>query len=275
MRTVSMLALAAALALLAGCNEKKVEGKPGAVATGTAPATQPTLGAAAGGLKGKVLEKIDAASYSYLRLQTDKGETWAAVPQTATPVGAEVVVEGGMDMNGFESKSLNRKFDKIVFGQLGGGPGPGATKEQIDKAAAATGTPPNDLLAVGGALPPGHPPMGPAASVGSVKVEKATGPNAKTVAEVWAEKAKLKEAKVTVKGKVVKLNAGILGKTWLHLRDGSGTDEAKDNDLTITVKETTAVVGDVVTIEGAVQVDKDFGAGYQYPVIVEDASIKK
>ncbi|HEY3452318.1 MAG TPA: nucleotide-binding protein [Myxococcales bacterium] len=286
MRKVSMLAMSAALALLAGCNAKKAEeAKAGAPATGTAmgakPALPPTKNAAAGlgdgGLKGKVLEKIDAASYSYLRLQTAQGEVWAAVPQTGTQVGMDVEVIGGMDMNGFESKTLGRKFDKIVFGQLGGGPGPGATPEQIAKVAAATGTPPSNLMAAG-ALPPGHPPMGGAANVGDVKVEKvekAAGANAKTVAEVWAQKATLKQAKVVVRGKVVKLNSGIMGKTWLHLRDGSGTDEAKDNDLTVTTKETAAAVGDVVTVEGAVQVDKDFGAGYQYPVIVEDASVKK
>lgn len=267
MRTISMLAAAAALAL-AGCSEKKA-----AAPAAGAPAARPGETSASGvaKVKGKVLEKLDAASYTYLRLQTDKAEAWAAVQQTAMPVGTEVVVEGTW-MNGFESKTLGRKFDSILFGQLGGGPGPGATPEQIARAAAATGNPPSDLMA---GLPPGHPPLAPADVPGDVKVEKAAGADARTVAEVWDQRSKLKDAKVAVKGKVVKMNAGIMGKTWLHLRDGTGTVEAKNNDLTVTTAETAVSVGDVVTVEGLVAVDKDFGAGYRYPVIVEGASVKK
>ncbi|MGC4122816.1 MAG: OB-fold nucleic acid binding domain-containing protein [Myxococcales bacterium] len=271
MHKISMMVLAAVLALAAGCNEKKAEPAAATAAKAGAMATRGKASA----LKGKVLEKIDAATYSYLRLQTEQGETWAAVPQTATAIGTEVVVEGGMNMDGFESKSLGRKFDKIVFGTLGGGPGPGATPEQVAKAQAATGTPPADLAVMAGALPPNHPSLGTAADLGNIKVEKATAANAKTVAEVWAEKAKLKDAKVTVKGRVVKVNSGILGKTWIHLRDGSGSEAARDNDVTVTASEAAVAVGDVVTAEGTVRVDKDFGAGYQYPVIVEDASVKK
>ena len=74
---------------------------------------------------------------------------------------------------------------------------------------------------------------------------------------------------VTFRGKVVKTNPDIMGKNWLHVRDGSG--EEGTNDLTITTADTVAV-GDVVTAKGKVYVDKDFGAGYAYPVIVEVAN---
>jgi len=284
MRKVSMVVLSAAVALgVSGCDQKKAEpAKPatGAV-VGTMPAAKTVMGqpapaiGAPGALKGKVLEKIDAASYSYLRLQTAQGETWAAVPQTATPVGAEVEIVGGMPMDGFESKSLGRKFDKIVFGNLGGGVGPGATPEQIAAAAKAKGMSPDGM----GALPAGHPPIGAAAGEGAdakpdEKVEKASGPDARTVAEIWAQKAALKDAKVTVKAKVVKASNGIMGKNWLHVRDGSGSAATRDNDLVVTTTDT-AAAGDVVTVQGAVHVDKDFGAGYRYDVIVEDASVKK
>ena len=72
----------------------------------------------------------------------------------------------------------------------------------------------------------------------------------------------------------MKVNSGIMGKNWLHLRDGSGTEAAKDNDITVTTQRH----GDGrrrVTVKGVVRVDKDFGAGYAYPVIVEDAALKK
>jgi hypothetical protein len=91
---------------------------------------------------------------------------------------------------------------------------------------------------------------------------------------VWAARSQLAEKQVVVRGKVVKFLAGIMGKNWMHLRDGSGTHEKGDDDLTVTTNEV-AKVGDTVTVTGTVHVDKDFGAGYRYPVIVEDASVKK
>jgi hypothetical protein len=110
--------------------------------------------------------------------------------------------------------------------------------------------------------------------VGDVKVAKATGADARTVAEVWAQRKALKDKPVTIRGKVVKFNPGIMGKNWLHLRDGSGTADKKDNDITITTADTVAV-GDVVTAKGKVLVEKDFGAGYAYPVIIEEAKVAK
>ena len=254
-----------------------------------APAAAPAPAAAAPGalaadasvVKGKIVEKIDAAPYSYLKLSTPGGEVWAAVPQTTVAVGGEVVIENPMAMDGFESKTLNRKFDKILFGTLGGQGGAAA--------AAPAGMPPAGMPPAGmppGAMPPpgGMPPPGMAAQhaaagagpadVADVKVPKATGANARTVAEIYGQKAELKEKKVTVRGKVVKANSGIMGKNWFHVRDGSGTQAKGDNDITIT-SDGQAAVGDVVVIVGVVRVDKDFGAGYAYPVILEEATFSK
>ena len=75
-----------------------------------------------------------------------------------------------------------------------------------------------------------------------------------------------------MKAKVVKVTAGVMGRNWLHVRDGSGSKASKDNDLTVTT-DAAAKVGDVVTVTGIVSVDKDFGAGYAYPVIVENAKV--
>jgi len=256
--------------------------KSDAPAASQAPAAGAPGAPAAGAtvVKGKVVEKIDAAPYSYLKLSGPTGEIWAAVPQTAVAVGAEVVIENPMAMDGFESKTLNRKFDKILFGTLGGQGGAAA--------AAPAGMPPAGMPPPGmppGAMPPpgGMPPdmaaqhaaagAGPS-DVADVKVPKATGANAKTIAEIYGQKAQLKEKKVTVRGKVVKANSGIMGKNWFHVRDGSGTQAKGDNDITITT-DGQAAVGDVVVIVGVVRVDKDFGAGYAYPVIIEEATFSK
>jgi hypothetical protein len=111
-------------------------------------------------------------------------------------------------------------------------------------------------------------------SVGDVRVPKAEGKEAKTVAEVFAERETLKNRSVAVRGTVVKSLSGIMGRNWLHVRDGSGSSTAKDDDLTVTSLQS-AAVGDVVTVKGTVHVDRDFGAGYRYPVIVEDATFVK
>ena len=157
--------------------------------------------------------------------------------------------------------------------------------------AAAPGMPPAGGAPVGAppagapaGMPPGGMPPGMAAQhaaaaagpadVGEVKVAKATGPNAKTIAEVYGQKGQLKEKVVAVRGKVVKYNSGIMGKNWIHLRDGTGAQGKGDNDITVTTGDV-AAVGDVIIVTGTVRLDKDFGAGYAYPVIIEEATIAK
>ena len=109
---------------------------------------------------------------------------------------------------------------------------------------------------------------------GKIKVKKAEGAEGKTVAEIYAAKASLKDASVAVRGKVVKYNPGIMGKNWIHLRDGSGSPEKKDNDITVTTLDT-AAVGDVVLVKGKVHLDRDFGSGYAYAVIIEEGKVVK
>jgi hypothetical protein len=94
------------------------------------------------------------------------------------------------------------------------------------------------------------------------------------VADLYRDKAKLDNQKVTVKGKVVKVAEGIMGKNWLHLQDGSGSAGNKTNDLTVTTDQALPEAGKTVTVTGTLHKDKDFGAGYFYAVIVEDAVIK-
>ena len=141
-----------------------------------------------------------------------------------------------------------------------------AKKEQAPTPAAAAPEAPAAVMPSGEA----HPmPAAPAADVDLSGIAKAEG--GKTVAEVFAEKDQLAGQPVTVRGKVVKTNANIMGKNWLHVRDGSGADGT--NDLTVTTTGTIPNVGDTVVVTGPVVLNKDFGMGYQYDVIVEDAAV--
>jgi hypothetical protein len=114
-----------------------------------------------------------------------------------------------------------------------------------------------------------HPAPKAAAEVDLTGIAKAEG--GKTVAEVFAEKDALAGKPVTFRGKVVKTNPDIMGKNWLHVRDGSGAEGT--NDLTITTAGTLPNVGDTVVVTGNVTLNKDFGMGYAYDVLVEDAQL--
>lgn len=144
---------------------------------------------------------------------------------------------------------------------------PGCGKKEAEPAAEAPAAPPPMQL------PADHPT--PSAIAGSLSEVDLTGiakaEGGKTVAEIYAEMDTLADAAVTVRGKVVKVNAGILDRNWLHVRDGSG--EEGTNDLTVTTTADLPEVGATVLVNGKLAVNKDFGMGYQYPVIVEDAEV--
>jgi hypothetical protein len=208
---------------------------------------------AAGSVTGEVLEVLQVDSYTYLRMKTANGETWGAVPTAQVKKGAIVTLEDITVMNDFESKTLKRTFKTVVFGNLAAGPGNPAGKSA--------------------AVSP-HTGVPKVAETLDVKVPKAVGANARTVGEIMAKPGDVKDKPVLVRGKVVKFSGGIMGRNWIHLRDGSGAAADKTNDLLVTTTEQ-AKVGDVITAKGVVRVDKDFGAGYVYKALVEDAALQR
>ena len=216
-------------------------------------------------LTGQVLEVIDVGSYTYLRLKTAEGETWAAVNKSPVKVGSAVTIYDPATMANFESAALQRTFPTIIFGTLG----VEAATEDASAPPAAQGAP-----HAGTDLGQMHGGIARTADVGVVQVAKADGPDARTIAEVNADRLALKDKPVTIRAKVVKVNAGVMGKNWVHLRDGSGSGADGSNDLLATSHDEPAV-GDIVVAKGVVKTDVDFGAGYAYKVLVEDASFQK
>jgi hypothetical protein len=199
-------------------------------------------------LRGEVLERIDADRYSYLRLSTPSGEVWAAVLKAEVQVGDEVLVVNPMPMDGFESKTLNRTFEQIVFGTLFEG-------EETQKV-----------------LMDAHAGVSETANIGPIEVDKASGPDGRTVAEIFAGKQDLNGRKVAVRGRVTKVNAKILERTWIHIQDGSGDTKANNNDLVVT-SQASPSVGDTVLVEGTLRTNKNYGMGMVFAVIVEDARV--
>lgn len=207
-------------------------------------------------VKGEVLEVKNVADFTYLRLKTGHGETWAAVIKAAVNKGDTVTIENAIVMKNFESKSLKKTFSSILFGSLGG------------QAASVTETP------MGRSLEMASPLIPKKLETGGEKIAKASAADARTVAEIVSKAAELKDKTVVVRGKVVKYNADIMGKNWIHLRDGSGSAADGSNDILVTTAGS-AKVGEVVTVQGVVHTDKDFGAGYSYKVLIEEATIQK
>ena len=225
---------------------------------------------------GKVVEKQDASTYTYIRLDDGTGnQIWAAVPQTHLEIGEEIALKGGTVMTNFNSKTLNRTFESIVFAS-------GIVRGSENKTAR---TPGGANGGSSGAVQSeiGPPGMTSQSSGGStraivsfsgVKVEKSTAQNGYTVGELFAEAANLNERKVTVKGQVVKISPNIMGKNWFHIQDGTGDPTTNTHDLVVT---SSAMVdkGTIISFEGVLAAGKDFGFGYRYDVLIEDAVVVK
>jgi hypothetical protein len=218
-------------------------------------------------IRGRITEKMDVSQYSYLKLKTDGAEVWTAVPRTSRQVGETAEVLGPVWMEKFSSKTLNRTWDRIAFGTLAGETPPAApaAPPQAAQSVAQRGAGPGMFAAQ--ATTPVHGTRTGETDVGEIKVAKA----GKTVAEIYSAKNGLKNKQVSVRGKVVKATNGVLGKNWLHLRDGTGKGDTADLAVS---SDGTAAVGDMVLVTGVVHLDRDLGAGYHYDVIVEDAKIR-
>jgi hypothetical protein len=209
------------------------------------------------GFSGKVVETTNTAGYTYVLVDTGAKKLWAAAPQFDVKVGDAVTVADGMPMPNYHSKSLNRDFDSICFsgGVTVNGDSPGAGR-------------------LSGKLPPNHPPpansaaKSTAAKVDLTGIKRADG--GQTIEEIFARKSKLAGKPIKVRGKVVKYNPMIMGRNWLHIRDGTGS--AGSDDLTVTTAGE-AKTGDTVLVTGNVTTDKNLGSGYNYEILIENAKV--
>ena len=200
-------------------------------------------------ISGKVTDTLEAAGYTYAEVDTGKEKVWAAASTTPLKIGDMISFTTEMPMKNFHSTSLKRDFPIIYF-----------VSRFITDEAGLTGAS-SDMASPHGNIKPG-PATKPVEGIDKVK-----GGN--SIAEVYADKQTLNGKEIRVRGQVTKFTTNVMGKNWLHIRDSSTLD-----DLTITTSNTAAVDA-VVIIEGKLALDKDFGYGYVYPLIVEDASVTK
>jgi hypothetical protein len=256
-------------------------GEPATAASATGEITGGAAPAAVRTVTGSVVETMNAANYTYLRLDTGDEKIWAATIQIDVKVGDRLVVPLEMSMRNFHAEKLGRDFPIIYFSSSvsreGGAPvvpvgaAPAAAPDG-QAAPAAQAAPAGQGMP---AMPAGHPPVGGAAKAPVTVTEVIPpAPGGRSVADVWAQRTALAGKPVVVRGKVVKFLAGIMGRNWIHLQDGTGNAKDGTNDITVTT-EATVAAGDLVTATGILVIDKDFGSGYRYAAIVENATIAK
>jgi hypothetical protein len=242
---------------LTACNGEKPAGED---ASGRETAAAATSEAADAIVSGEVIETMNTGGYTYVQVDTGSEKIWAAAPECVVKVGDQVVIPQGIAMQDYHSKTLDREFELVYF---------------VGSIQSDSGEP----LTPAKGMPSGHPPMAghgatphktAPAEIDVSGVKKAEG--GRTVADIYANKTELSDKEVILRGKVVKYNHQIMGKNWLHVRDGSGDADAGTNDLTVTT-DVAVHVGDTVLVTGQVHLDKDFGYGYQYDVIIEDAQV--
>jgi hypothetical protein len=238
----SLLALTLVTHTMAGPAAEKLPPPPAAPASETA------------GFQGTVIETINSAGYTYVNVDTGMDKIWAAAPETPVKKGDKVTIPPGMLMRNHHSKTLNRTFDAVYF----------VSAISVAGTKPTEGSPASDIAD----MVHGRNIAAAPSDINFSGIAKPEG--GKTVSEIYLQKDKLVGKEVILRGKVVKFSPQIMGKNWMHIQDGTG--DKGSNDLTITTAAS-AKVGDTVLIKGVLTTNKDFGLGYQYDVIFEDAQV--
>ncbi len=190
--------------------------------------------------EGVVVDSLQGGGYSYLQIEDAKKKYWIAVESVNLEKGTEVRFTEELRAKDFESKALNRKFDELIF----------ASNLQYRTKVSEKG----NLAFI------------------TEQVEKSPYQQAGTMSikEALEKRTSLNGKTITVRAKVVKASQNIMGRNWIHLQDGTGVDKEVGR-IVFTSKELPKV-GDIVTATGVVSIDKNFGSGYIYAIIVENTT---
>ncbi|MBL7779641.1 MAG: SH3-like domain-containing protein [Saprospiraceae bacterium] len=240
----------------AACNSKPkvIEAEPAAGQGATTPIFQdaPSVAVSPGSAapaqdatphKIVAAEALNTDKYTYIRVQENDEEYWIAIAKRDIKVGNTYFYRGGLMKKNFQSKEFNRIFETVYL-----------VGDFWEEGAAST--------AAAGGIPPASASLEPPKNL-------TPAPGAIKISELVAHLSKYDGKTVKITGKCVKVNPMIMGKNWIHLQDGSG----KNLDLTVTTTDMVQL-GDIVTLQGTLALNKDFGAGYRYEYIVEGAVLK-
>ncbi|OOZ39006.1 hypothetical protein BOW52_07765, partial [Solemya elarraichensis gill symbiont] len=198
---------------------------------------------------------MSSVGYTYIRVEEKAKTYWIALPEIQVSVGETISFYEQMLMENFTSKSLDRTFDRILF------------VEGISK---GTELPAREEVKPS---PNTEPPKQPSESQESKELGSPVGRF--SVQELIQKKDELNGKVVEVKEKISKLSRMIMGTDWVHIEDGTGSKEDMDNKIIFRSTQAGMAVGDEVVAKGVLYTNKDYGSGYFYPVIAEDAVFTK
>ena len=251
-RIIILTALFISLNLLLGC-EKDVQQPPTPKVATQSEDKSTNLAS------GTVIESIDAAGYTYVQVESNAENIWLAGPKTTITQGGSIDVNTRAPMRNFHSKALDRDFPVIYFVDSYSG---SAVQSVPAQTSASTAT--MDI-------PAGNQPVTDIKSLVAKNLDLKTpvkrAENGQTIAEIYANKHELSGKLVKVRGKVSKFTANVMNKNWIHIIDGSG-----ENDLTV-ITDQLVKPEQMIVIEGTVLLDKDFGYGYFYELLIDNANV--
>ncbi len=242
----SILILIGMMGLLLACDSKP---KVIVADTTTTEAQEPMADEGASKLHKVVVEEIlNTSKYTYLNVSEDGQMTWIAIPKKDVKKGGTYYYRGGLKKTNFKSIEHDRVFETLYL------------VSDVSEEPGMTG------------MQTGGSPHGNVTETPSLEQNTKLDPppGGISIAELFANRKKYDGQTVRITGKCVKLNNMIMSRNWIHLQDGS----LKDNkaDLTVTTTENVPL-GAVVSFEGKIALNKDFGAGYKYEIIMEEATL--
>lgn len=234
---INLLALVIGLIVLVGCKDKQKYTKMNSVSkTSEVPVHKIVIN-----------EFMNGGGYTYINVNEEGKDYWMAIPNTEVEKGMTFYYTGGLVMKEFNSEELDRTFDEIIFADK-----ISTTKEMVSQ-------------------PKANPHEPSSKNVPSKSYELIEQPsNGTDLVTILTNRNDLNNKSVVIKGKVIKVNNGILDKNWVHIVDGTGFENKKA--ITITTQEKVKV-DDIVTFKGIVTLNKDFGYGYVYDILIEEGEL--
>ncbi|MFK5959138.1 MAG: GW dipeptide domain-containing protein [Lutibacter sp.] len=200
----------------------------------------------------EVNEILETSKYLYMNVTENGEKFWIATRLMDITIGETYYYKGGLLKTNYESKDFNRVFKKIylISGSL-----------VAANHSSSSNTTSSKLLTKKKTTKATKAPIKTIATKIEVK-------GSMKIAELVKNAKKLEGKIVQISGVCVKSNANIMNRNWIHLKDGS----KDDFDLVVTT-DTFIPEDAIITLKATVTLNKDFGAGYKYDLILENGTI--
>lgn len=183
----------------------------------------------------------NAGMYTYVEVSENNEDYWVAIPKGKIEIGQAYFYKGGMKMVNFKSTELNKTFDEVWFLQDLYKDNP--SKKSVDHSQNKT----KEVFKI---------------------IQQPE--NGTSIEKLLSDPESFENKTIVTKGQVIKVNKNILDRNWVHIKDG--TTFKDKTQITITTADSVNI-GDVVTFKGNVTLEKDFGYGYVYPVLIENGKL--